>query len=108
MLSRRGFFCKAAAVGVATLAAPAIIRLPGLLMPVRTVRSNSLLTIDQITREAIRLWKNSNAFLPQIDAEDAIREQYLEFNSFWNREFRTSEAVGLRIRLPSQFTIGTA
>lgn len=29
--------------------------------------SNSLLTINMITREAVRLWKNSNAFLQNID-----------------------------------------
>lgn len=31
--------------------------------------SNSLLTINMITREAVRLWKNSNAFLQNIDMQ---------------------------------------
>ena len=30
---------------------------------------NSLLTIQMITREAVRLWKNSNKFLENIDAQ---------------------------------------
>ena len=31
--------------------------------------SNSLLTINMITREAVRLWKNSNEFLRNIDTQ---------------------------------------
>jgi len=46
---------------LATLAKPAIIR-PGILMPVKVIKKNSLLTINQITRETIILWKNANAY----------------------------------------------
>jgi hypothetical protein len=74
MLRRRGFLG-----GLAALAAPAIIRTPGLLMPVRalvlagplpmTRPVSSILTINQITCEAVRLWKNSNAFLQYMDKD---------------------------------------
>lgn len=55
--------------------------------------ANSLLTLGGITREAVRLWKNSNAFLQSID-----------------RQYDDSYAVAgakigsqLRIRLPNDF-----
>lgn len=59
--------------------------------------SNTLLTIDMITREAIRLWKNSNAFLQNID-----RQYDADFG-------RTGAKIGstLRIRLPNDFTVRT-
>lgn len=59
--------------------------------------SNSLLTIDMITREAVRLWKNSNAFLQNID-----RQYDAEFG-------KTGAKIGssLRIRLPNDFTVRT-
>jgi hypothetical protein len=56
---------------------------------------NSLLTIDMITREAVRLWKNSNAFIQNIDSQ-------------YNNSFAVSGAkIGdsLRIRLPNDFTV---
>ena len=31
--------------------------------------ANTLLTIDMITREAVRLWKNSNAFIQNVDMQ---------------------------------------
>lgn len=31
--------------------------------------SNTLLTIDMITREAVMLWQNSNAFIQNIDKQ---------------------------------------
>lgn len=79
--SRRSFL-----LGLASLvAAPAVIRLGGL-MPIRpqvigwdlaqgedvTVlvwRRNELLPISIITRENIRLWKNSNEFIQNIDRQ---------------------------------------
>jgi hypothetical protein len=58
--------------------------------------SNSLLTIDMITREAVALWNNSNAFIQNID-----------------RQYDSSFAVDgakigqqLRIRLPNDYTVG--
>jgi hypothetical protein len=59
--------------------------------------SNSLLTISQITREALRLFKNSNAFLQNIDRQ-------------YDGEFgRAGAKIGsqLRIRLPNDFTVRT-
>lgn len=56
---------------------------------------NSLLTINMITREAVRLWKNSNAFLQNVDMQ-------------YDDSFAVSGAkIGnsLRIRLPNDFTV---
>lgn len=54
---------------------------------------NSLLTIDMITKEAVRLFKNSNAFLQQIDRQ---------YDSQFARE---GAKIGdtLRIRLPNDY-----
>ena len=59
--------------------------------------SNSLLTINMITREAVRLWKNSNAFLQNVDMQ-------------YDDSFAVTGAkIGstLRIRLPNDFTVTT-
>jgi len=59
--------------------------------------SNSLLTINMITREAVRLWKNTNAFLQNIDTQ-------------YDDQFAQSGAkIGdtLRIRLPNDYTVRT-
>lgn len=59
--------------------------------------SNALLTIDMITREAIRLWKNSNAFIQNVDMQ-------------YDKSFAIGGAkIGdaLRIRLPNDFTVAT-
>lgn len=52
-----------------TVASPAVIKLPGLLMPIRPYRENTLLTINEITRQAIRLWKNNNIFIQNLDLD---------------------------------------
>lgn len=59
--------------------------------------SNSLLNINMITREAVRLWKNSNAFLQNID------KQYDDSYAKTGAKIGTS----LRIRLPNDFTVRT-
>lgn len=56
---------------ISALAAPAIIRID-FIMPVKQVilvprNINSLLTIEMITKESIRLFKNSNAFIQSLD-----------------------------------------
>ncbi len=59
--------------------------------------ANSLLTIDMITRESVRLWKNSNAFIQNVDMQ-------------YDSSFAVSGAkIGdsLRIRLPNDFTVAT-
>ena len=59
--------------------------------------ANSLLTINMITREAIRLWRNSNAFLQNVDRQ-------------YDSDFGKSGAkIGssLRIRLPNDFIVRT-
>ncbi|MCK9361718.1 hypothetical protein M0Q28_05880 [Patescibacteria group bacterium] len=59
--------------------------------------ANALLTIDMITREAVRLWKNSNAFLQNVDMQydDSFAVQGAKIGS------------SLRIRLPNDFTVTT-
>lgn len=59
--------------------------------------ANSLLTINMITREAVRLWKNSNALLQNVDM------QYDDSFAKTGAKIGTS----LRIRLPNDFTVRT-
>lgn len=59
--------------------------------------ANSLLTISMITREAVRLWKNSNAFIQNIDM------QYDDSFAQTGAKIGTS----LRIRLPNDYTVRT-
>jgi hypothetical protein len=59
--------------------------------------ANSLLTINMITREAVRLWKNSNAFMQNVDMQ-------------YDDSFAVSGAkIGqaLRVRLPNDYTVVT-
>src|ERR1019366_2578555 len=59
--------------------------------------ANSLLTISMITREAIELFVNSNAFIKNIDRQ-------------YDKEFgKNGEKIGstLRIRLPNDYTTRT-
>lgn len=57
--------------------------------------ANSLLTLNEITREAIRLWKNSNAFLMNVDT------QYDDSFAVSGAKIGTS----LRIRLPNDYIV---
>jgi len=57
--------------------------------------ANSLLTINMITREAVRLWKNSNAFIQNIE------HQYDDSFAVTGAKIGDS----LRIRLPNDFTV---
>ena len=59
--------------------------------------ANQLLTINMITREAVRLWKNSNAFLQNVDM------QYDDSFAVTGAKIGSS----LRIRLPNDFTVTT-
>ncbi len=59
--------------------------------------ANTLLTIQMITREAVRLWKNSNAFIQNVDMQ-------------YDASFAVTGAkIGsaLRIRLPNDFVVTT-
>ena len=95
--SRRGFIGGL----LAAVAAPAIIRTPGLLMPLRRQPlRRDLLSINDITREAVQLFRYSNAFLQQIDSQYEqlfatdipIRYTNAELEADWQE---------LRIRLPN-------
>lgn len=59
--------------------------------------SNTLLTLNQITREAVRLFRNSNAFIGSIDRQ--YDDQFA----------RDGAKIGntLRIRLPNDFVVTT-
>ena len=59
--------------------------------------ANSLLTINMITREAVRLWKNSNAFIQNVDM------QYDDTFAVGGAKIGTA----LRIRLPNDYTVAT-
>lgn len=59
--------------------------------------ANSLLTINMITREAVRLWKNENSFIQHVDT------QYDDSYAQSGAKIGTS----LRIRLPNDFTVAT-
>lgn len=59
--------------------------------------SNSILTIDMITREAIMLFRNSNAFIQNLDRQ-------------YDDQFANDGAkigYNLRIRLPNDYTVRT-
>lgn len=59
--------------------------------------ANTILTIDMITREAIRLWRNTNSFLRNIEMQ-------------YDDSFaKTGAKIGdtLRIRLPNDYTVRT-
>ena len=57
--------------------------------------ANTILTINMITREAVRLWKNSNEFIQHIDQQ--YDDQFA----------KTGAKIGttVRIRLPNDFTV---
>ncbi len=94
MLSRRGILGG-------LICAPAIVRASSL-MPIKAffeaapiiAPSNTLLTINQITREAIRLFANSNAFIQKCNAE-------------YDPEFAFRHSLGssLKIRLPADYSV---
>ena len=59
--------------------------------------ANEILTISMVTREATRLWRNSNAFLRNLDMQ------------YDDRFARTGAKIGsqLQIRLPNDYTVRT-
>lgn len=89
--TRRGFLQGLGLI----IAAPAIIRIDRLMRVVSVdmaaleaeimadplFRRNSLLTINDITREAIRLFKNSNEFIRKIDSQYSQEFVLAQFGS---------------------------
>lgn len=59
--------------------------------------SNSILTINMITREAVRLFRNSNAFIMELDRQ---------YDDQWAR-IGAKIGTSLRIRLPNDYTVRT-
>lgn len=118
---------------VALVAAPTIVR-AGSLMPVKaTLQPNSLLEINRITSEAVRLFQSSNAFLeglpeyeheadafaldvlyghyPFIEGERwsseqcrAMMERQVEINETWAAD-DAKIGTTIRIRLPNDYTV---
>lgn len=66
---------------------------------------NSQMSVDQITREAVRLFKNSNSFIQGLDAQYALDYKFMDGEQ-WPAEFaRDGAKIGdtLMIRLPSDY-----
>jgi len=95
---------------VALVAAPAIVRVASLMpcAPTEVIRpGNQWLTLNEITREAVRRFEDTNALIKSMD------EQYREDFEFvsgaqWPSGFDALGAkVGgtLRIRLPNDYTV---
>jgi hypothetical protein len=59
--------------------------------------ANNILTINMITREAVALWKNSNAFLQNVD------QQYDDSYAISGAKI----GQALRVRLPNDFSVRT-
>lgn len=59
--------------------------------------ANTILTISMITKEAVRLWRNSNAFLQNIDT------QYDDAYAVTGAKIGTT----LRVRLPNDYVVRT-
>jgi hypothetical protein len=116
--SRRGFLAGLAGLFVC---APAIVRASSI-MPVKALSlvqegpviaypmlgvkpewANSLLTISMITREAIKLFENSNEFIRNIDRQ--YDEEF--FASDASNGYQWSAKIGntIRVMLPADFKI---
>jgi hypothetical protein len=109
-LGRRGFIGGA----LALIAAPAIVKASSLMKvaPTEIISldpwSNSYLSVQEIVRESVRQFRNSNAFVR------AMQEQYREDYEFMagnaENDWQWPDVGGkigtqLRIRLPADFTV---
>lgn len=90
MIQRRGFLAGFGAL----LFAPAIIRTPGLLMPVKTVALGHYLTLSEIVTEALR-------------SSEAFRDVIAKNNALLVRLSERYEMHGgiLRVRLPLDLAV---
>jgi hypothetical protein len=88
-LSRRSFVAGFGAI----LAAPAVARVTALIPPLERARLNYL-SLNQITRESIRMFVETNAFLANIGSQ-------------YEGAFGGKAKIGtqLRIRLPSEYRL---
>ena len=97
--SRRGFVAGA----LALMAAPVVVKASSLMRvaPTDIIRPNSLMSVNEITREAVRLFKNSNVFIEEIE------RQYREAFEFYDGAQWDSAKIGtqLRIRLPADYVV---
>jgi hypothetical protein len=101
---------------LALIAAPAIVRAASLMKiaPTEIIRSPNYLTLQQITREAVRQFEVSNEFIKEIDEQyhERYDKDYVflqgdaDNNWKWPNEFaRDSARVGtqFRIRFPDEY-----
>lgn len=114
-LTRRGFLGGLLAV----VSAPAIVRVESLMAlpaPAKLIipqevlfeqasivwqSGNNLLTVDMITREAVKLFQNSNAFIQELNAEyekDRIFMQGAAHNNWQWKNTNISARIPLLIR----------
>lgn len=88
---------------VALVAAPAIVKV-GSLMPVNAaLQPSNLLTMEQVTREAVRLFASNNRLLQALD------RQYTREQAFWDGEQWGADhaKIGdtIRIRVPNHYIV---
>ena len=96
MLSRRGLiaglFCAPAIVRASSLMSIKSFGEEEYLLTEEMFNSkNSLLTLNMITREAVRLWKNSNQFIMNIDRQSLQQPDLF--------------GASLQIQLPADFCV---
>ncbi len=95
---------------VALVAAPAIVKVSSL-MPVNAALQPRFdyMSLNEITREAVRLFKDSNVFLKELDAQYAMDRMFYEgeqWDKVWLEQVDQQDAMAgreigdvLRIRL---------
>jgi hypothetical protein len=100
MLSRRSFFRGLGAI----LAAPPVAKLASLIPPVEVARLRSLnyLTLNQLTREAVRMFGQSNSFAQAANVEFTKDRDFAESDADNDWQWPEDLKLGsqLRIRLP--------
>ncbi len=104
-IGRRGFIAGLGAL----FAAPAIVQVSSL-MPVRGVPlyggRNNLLTIDMITREAVQMFKDSNAFFQNIERYDAVSEHIeTRLDVLYGSMKIRPEWGEMTVRLPNDYVV---
>lgn len=100
--SRRGFLSGS----LCLLAAPAIVRAASLmpikaevpLLVINRIGGNTMLTINQITREAVRLWQKSNSFIKNLELEYDATYKFLS-GSQWTPDQAQAMSSALRLKI---------
>jgi len=103
MIERRSIL-----VGLGALfAAPAIVKAASLMKvtPTEIIRAPNYnyLTVDQITREAVRRFADCNKFMQEIDKQYAEDLAFAHGDQWWASGTEIGQV--LRIRLPNDYTV---